>query len=160
MDTYIKLDTIKKTEKDNNEINLQEFKFSHDDETKIMKYINNFGDIKAMSKYIHFQNGKKDIFNLKISSNAPPSDEQKKNFFNFNTNPQMLGNNINNKNSSRLTNNSTENQEMENEINYNNSRVSNKIIISILIKLIQCLIIALVKGILKLILGIIISLDI
>ena len=125
MDTYIKLDTIKKTEKDNNEINLQEFKFSHDDETKIMKYINNFGDIKAMSKYIHFQNGKKDIFNLKISSNAPPSDEQKKNFFNFNTNPQMLGNNINNKNSSRLTNNSTENQEMENEINYNNSRVSN-----------------------------------
>ena len=90
-----------------------------------MKYINNFGDIKAMSKYIHFQNGKKDIFNLKISSNAPPSDEQKKNFFNFNTNPQMLGNNINNKNSSRLTNNSTENQEMENEINYNNSRVSN-----------------------------------
>ena len=126
METYIKLDTIKKTEKDNNEINLQEFKFSHDDETKIMKYINNFGDIKAMSKYIHFQNGKKDIFNLKMPSNAPlPSEEQKKNFFNFNTNPQILGNNINNKNSSRLTNNSTENQEIENEINYNNSRISN-----------------------------------
>ena len=126
METYIKLDTIKKTEKDNNEINLQEFKFSHDDETKIMKYINNFGDIKAMSKYIHFQNGKKDIFNLKISSNDPPlQEEQKKKFFNFNTNPQIIGNNINNKNSSRLTNNSTENQELENEINYNNSRISN-----------------------------------
>ena len=126
METYIKLDTIKKTEKDNNEINLQEYKFSHDDETKIMKYINNFGDIKAMNKYIHFQNGKKDIFNLKISSNQPPIlDEQKKNFFNFNTNPQIIGNNTNNKNSSRLTNNSTENQELENEINYNNSRISN-----------------------------------
>ena len=101
METYIKLDTIKKTEKDNNEINLQEYKFSHDDETKIMKYINNFGDIKAMNKYIHFQNGKKDIFNLKISSNQPPIlDEQKKNFFNFNTNPQIIGNNTNNKNSS------------------------------------------------------------
>jgi hypothetical protein len=127
METYIKLDTIKKTEKDNNEINLQEYKFSHDDETKIMKYINNFGDIKAMNKYIHFQNGKKDIFNLKISSNQPPIlDEQKKNFFNFNTNPQIIGNNTNNKNSSRLTNNSTENQEIENEITIIHDAIRNE----------------------------------
>ena len=126
METFVKLENIKKSEKDNSLINLQEYKFSHDDETKIMKYINNFGDIKAMNKYIHFQNGKKDIFNLKISPNQPPIlDEQKKNFFNFNTNPQIIGNNTNNKNSSRLTNNSTENQEIENEINYNNSRISN-----------------------------------
>ena len=126
METFVKLENIKKSEKDNNLINLQEYKFSHDDETKIMKYINNFGDIKTINKYVHFQNDKKDIFNLKVSSNvAPLVEEQKKNFFNFNTNPALINNNannlINNKNSSRLTNNSTENQDMENEMNYNNN---------------------------------------
>ena len=133
MDTYIKLENIKKSEKDNNQVNLQEYKFSHDDETKIMKYINNFGDIKTVNKFIHFQNEKKDLFNLKVSSNVAPIEEQKKNFFNFNTNPAILNNNNininNNKNSSRLTNNnnnSIENQEIENEINYNNnSNISN-----------------------------------
>ena len=126
METYIKLDAIKKREKDNNEISLQEYKFSHDDETKIMKYINNFGDIKTVSKNIHFQSDKKDIFNLKVSSNvAPIVEDQKKNYFNFNTNPMLVNNNNNNKNSSRLTNNSNEKEEMENEINYNNSNISN-----------------------------------
>ena len=130
METFVKLENIKKSEKDNSLINLQEYKFSHDDETKIMKYINNFGDIKTINKYVHFQNEKKDIFNLKVSSNvAPIVEEQKKNFFNFNTNPALINNNnnlINNKNSSRLTNNSNENQEMENEMNFNNnSHISN-----------------------------------
>ena len=126
METYIKLDAIKKREKDNNEVSLQEYKFSHDDETKIMKYINNFGDIKTVSKNIHFQSDKKDIFNLKVSSNvAPIVEDQKKNYFNFNTNPMLVNNNNNNKNSSRLTNNSNEKEEMENEINYNNSNISN-----------------------------------
>ena len=126
METYIKLDAIKKREKDNNEISLQEYKFSHDDETKIMKYINNFGDIKTVSKNIHFQSDKKDIFNLKVSSNvAPIVEDQKKSYFNFNTNAMLVNNNNNNKNSSRLTNNSNEKEEMENEINYNNSNISN-----------------------------------
>ena len=126
METYIKLDAIKKKEKDNNEISLQEYKFSHDDETKIMKYINNFGDIKTVSKNIHFQSDKKDIFNLKVSSNvAPIVEDQKKSYFNFNTNAMLVNNNNNNKNSSRLTNNSNEKEEMENEINYNNSNISN-----------------------------------
>ena len=126
METFIKLDAIKKREKDNNEISLQEYKFSHDDETKIMKYINNFGDIKTVSKNIHFQSDKKDIFNLKVSSNvAPIVEDQKKSYFNFNTNPMLVNNNNNNKNSSRLTNNSNEKEEMENEINYNNSNISN-----------------------------------
>ena len=126
METYIKLDAIKKREKDNNEISLQEYKFSHDDETKIMKYINNFGDIKTVSKNINFQSDKKDIFNLKVSSNvAPIVEDQKKSYFNFNTNPMLVNNNNNNKNSSRLTNNSNEKEEIENEINYNNSNISN-----------------------------------
>ena len=105
MDTYIKLENIKKSEKENSQVNLQEYKFSHDDETKIMKYINNFGDIKTVNKFIHFQNEKKDIFNLKVSSNVAPIEEQKKSFFNFNTNPALINNNNininNNKNSSR-----------------------------------------------------------
>ena len=81
MDTYIKLENIKKSEKDNNQVNLQEYKFRRDGETKIMKYINNFDDIKTVNKFIHFQNEKKDLFNLKVSSNVAPIEEQKKNFF-------------------------------------------------------------------------------
>ena len=128
LETYIKLQSIKSIDTDN-EINLQEYKFSHDDETKIMKYINNFGDIKTINKYIPFQNGKKDVFNLKISPNPAPSsmpEEPKKNYFNFNSNPiiNSLTNN-NNKNSSRFTNNSTENQETLHEKNYSNNISSN-----------------------------------
>ena len=124
LDTYIKLQSIKLNDQDY-QINLQEYKFSHDDETKIMKYINNFGDIKTINKYVPFQNGKKDAFSLKISPMpAPISNEPKKNYFNFNTNPILVNNN--NKNSSRLTNNnSTDNQEILNEINYNNNNILN-----------------------------------
>ena len=49
LESYIKLQSIKSNEQEN-QINLQEYKFSHDDETKIMKYINNFGDIKTVNK--------------------------------------------------------------------------------------------------------------
>jgi hypothetical protein len=122
LETYIKLQSIKSLDSEN-AINLQEYKFSHDDETKIMKYINNFGDIKTVSKYIPFQNGKKDVFNLKISQNPTPiQDEPKKNYFNFNSNPIITSlTNNNNKNSSRFTNNSTDNQETLNDKNYNNN---------------------------------------
>ena len=121
METYIKLEEIKKNEKDT-QISLQEYKFSHDDETKIMKYINNFGDIKTINKYINFQTDKKDIFHLKVSSNvAPLVPDTRKNFFNFNTNPRLNDSN-NNKNSSRF-NNSNDNQDLENE--YENTHFSN-----------------------------------
>ena len=122
LETYFKLQSIKSSDQDN-QINLQEYKFSHDDETKIMKYINNFGDIKTINKYIPFQNGKKDIFNLRGSSNTTTTQEEpKKNYFNFNSNPIITSlTNNNNKNSSRFTNNSTDNQETLNDKNYNNS---------------------------------------
>lgn len=79
LESYIKLQSIKSNEQEN-QINLQEYKFSHDDETKIMKYINNFGDIKTVNKYIPFQNGKKDVFKLKVSPNQESEglDESKK----------------------------------------------------------------------------------
>ena len=125
LDTYIKLQSIKSNVQDN-PINLQEYKFSHDDETKIMKYINNFGDIKTINKYVAFQNGKKDIFNLNASPTPTPVlEEPKKNYFNFNSNPIITNLTNNNKNSSSRFNNSTDNQEMQNEPNYNNNYSSN-----------------------------------
>ena len=125
LDTYFKLQSIKISDSDY-QINLQEYKFSHDDETKIMKYINNFGDIKTISKHVPFQNGKKDIFNLKISPNPETvQEEPKKNYFNFNSNPNIINLTNNNKSSSRFTNNSTENQEILNEINFNNNNLNN-----------------------------------
>ena len=126
LETYFKLQSIKSSDQDN-QINLQEYKFSHDDETKIMKYINNFGDIKTINKYIPFQNGKKDIFNLRGSSNTTTTQEEpKKNYFNFNSNPIITNLTNNNKSSSRFTNNSKDNQEILNEINYNsNNNISN-----------------------------------
>ena len=121
LETYFKLQSIKSSDQDN-QINLQEYKFSHDDETKIMKYINNFGDIKTINKYIPFQNGKKDIFNLRGSSNTTTTQEEpKKNYFNFNSNPIITNLTNNNKSSSRFTNNSKDNQEILNEINYNSN---------------------------------------
>ena len=127
LETYFKLQSIKSNNQDN-QINLQEYKFSHDDETKIMKYINNFGDIKTINKYIPFQNGKKDIFNIRGSTNTTTTHEEpKKNYFNFNSNPIITNLTNNSKSSSRFSNNSKDNQEILNEINYNsnNNNTSN-----------------------------------
>ena len=62
-DSYLKLESLNEAEK-NNKINLQEYKFIHDDETKMIKYINNFGDIKSIYKYIPFQDDIRDIYEL------------------------------------------------------------------------------------------------
>ena len=62
LESYIKKQSVKSNEQEN-QINFQDYKFSHDDETKIMKYINNFGDIKTVNKCIPFQNGKKMFLN-------------------------------------------------------------------------------------------------
>ena len=127
LETYAKLQAIKSNDLDY-QINLQEYKFSHDDETKIMKYINNFGDIKTINKYIAFQNGKKDPFNLKMAGSQGPiplQDEPKKNYFNFNSNPIITNMAGGNKSSSRFSNNSTDNQELINEMGYNNNNLNN-----------------------------------
>lgn len=41
---------------DSNKLNLElvEYKFAHDDENKLIKYLNNFGDLKSKTKYIRF----------------------------------------------------------------------------------------------------------
>ena len=54
-DAYIKMTSLNNIEK-SNKITLHEYKFNHDDETKILKYINNLGDIKTIYKYLPFQN--------------------------------------------------------------------------------------------------------
>ena len=120
LETYFKLKTYKTNEQENH-INLQEYKFSHDDETKIMKYINNFGDIKTVNKCVLFQNWKKDLFNLKNSRNQTSTNiEPKKNYFNFNSSPAITNLTNNNKNSFRLSNNLMDNQELQSEIKFNN----------------------------------------
>ena len=55
-EAFLKMENINDKEK-NNKINLKEYKFIHDDESKIMRYINFFGDIKCSYKYIPFKNG-------------------------------------------------------------------------------------------------------
>ena len=42
---------------DPNKLNLEltEYKFSHDDESKLTKYLNNFGDLKSKTKFIRFK---------------------------------------------------------------------------------------------------------
>ena len=122
LEVYNNLQTINSYDLDG-QISLQEYKFAHDDETKIMRYINNFGDIKTVNKYVAFQNGKKDPFYLRGEGNQGPMyppEEPKKNYFNFNSNPIIINMTNNNKSSSRFTNNSTENQEILNENNYIN----------------------------------------
>ena len=54
-DAYIKMTSLNNIEK-SNKITLHEYKFNHDDETKILKYINNLGNIKTIFKYLPFQN--------------------------------------------------------------------------------------------------------
>jgi hypothetical protein len=57
LDNYNKL--IKEST-DSNKLNiqLQEYRFNHDDESKMLKYINNFGDLKVVPKIFSFNGGK------------------------------------------------------------------------------------------------------
>ena len=57
LDNYNKL--IKEST-DSNKLNiqLQEYRFNHDDESKMLKYINNFGDLKVVTKIFSFNGGK------------------------------------------------------------------------------------------------------
>ncbi len=57
------LDNYNKLAKDPNDTNklniqLQEYRFNHDDESKMLKYINNFGDLKVVPKLFSFNGGK------------------------------------------------------------------------------------------------------
>ena len=62
-ETYLKLESLNESEK-NNKINLEEYKFIHDDENKMINLINSFGDIESISKYIPFEGDIKDIYVL------------------------------------------------------------------------------------------------
>ena len=42
-------------------VQLQEYRFNHDDETKLIKYINNFGDLKIVPKLFAFNGAKEEI---------------------------------------------------------------------------------------------------
>ena len=103
-DSYLKLESLHESEK-NNKINLQEFKFIHDDETKMIKYINNFGDIKSIYKYIPFHGDAKDIFELNNMVNENCYKEN--NLFNINNciNSEIESEDINNNMKRNINNN-------------------------------------------------------
>ena len=70
------LDIYNKLTKDSNDSNklniqLQEYRFNHDDESKMIKYINNFGDLKVVPKIFSFNGGKEQdlVFNTNFNSN-------------------------------------------------------------------------------------------
>ena len=68
------LDVYNKLSKDSNDpnkinIQLQEYRFNHDDESKMIKYINNFGDLKVVSKNFSFNGGKDQEFVFNYNNN-------------------------------------------------------------------------------------------
>ncbi len=68
------LDIYNKLSKDSNDpnkinIQLQEYRFNHDDESKMIKYINNFGDLKVVSKNFAFNGGKEQEFVFNYNNN-------------------------------------------------------------------------------------------
>ncbi len=95
-ETYLKLESLNDNEK-NNKINLQEYQFVHDDETKMIKYINCFGDIKCIFKYIPFQGDIQDIYDLNhnnINDIDNNSIYQKQNMY-INTSPDIINEDTN-----------------------------------------------------------------
>ena len=123
LETYLNLHSIKNNKQDN-QINLYEYKFIHDEESKILKYINNSGDIKINNKYLSFQNEKKNNFNLKFfSTSTSDNAEPKKNYLNYNSPMTYMDNS---KNSSIFNNISNNNNEKLNEINCKNIISNNK----------------------------------
>ena len=104
------LDNFNKLSKENNDgtnIQLQEYRFSHDDDTKINKFINNFGDLKVINKNHNFKSGKDEIDfkfkNIKVNTSM---------------NNINLNNNHNNHNLSNITNDILNNSDFN--INNNN----------------------------------------
>ena len=105
------LDNFNKLSKENNEgtnIQLQEYRFSHDEETKINKFLNNFGDLKVINKNHNFKSGKDEIDfkfkNIKV-----------------NTSMNNINLNHNNNNLSNITNDILNNSDFNNNNLINNS---------------------------------------
>ena len=72
-------------DKNNSEINIMQYNFSHDDLNKIIKYINNFADVKAKKKVFIFdykkteQENENDFYNFIDINNL--NNDTKKNYF-------------------------------------------------------------------------------
>ena len=88
-EAYLKLEKLNENE-NNNKINLKEYKFIHDDEAKIMKYTNYFGDIKIIYKYIPFKNVSQEYFELNDKNN----NNYNQNTYTYNSN-EIINNNNN-----------------------------------------------------------------
>ena len=93
-ESFLKLQNLNESEK-NNKINLQEYKFIHDDETKMIKYINCFGDIKSVYKYIPFKGDIQDFYDITTNNNfISDNNSYNQNLYNLSS-PQIINKDIN-----------------------------------------------------------------
>ena len=104
-ESYLRLESLNEAEK-NNKINLQEYKFIHDDETKMIKYINCFGDIKCIYKYATFHGDIQNYYDIDYNNEII---DENNNIYNNNIHskiisPQIISKDITNNNSYYLNN--------------------------------------------------------
>ena len=104
-ESYLRLESLNEAEK-NNKINLQEYKFIHDDETKMIKYINCFGDIKCIYKYVTFHGDIQNYYDINYNNGIidENNDIYKSNIQSNVISPQIINKDITNNNSYYLNN--------------------------------------------------------
>ena len=104
-ESYLRLESLNEAEK-NNRINLQEYKFIHDDETKMIKYINCFGDIKCIYKYATFHGDLQNYYDIDYNNGIidEKNNIYKSNIHNKIISPQIINKDITNNNSYYLNN--------------------------------------------------------
>lgn len=104
-ESYLRLESLNEAEK-NNKINLQEYKFIHDDETKMIKYINCFGDIKCIYKYATFHGDIQNYYDIDYNNEIFDENNNiyKNNIHSKIISPQIISKDITNNNSYYLNN--------------------------------------------------------
>jgi hypothetical protein len=93
-------------------LELTEYKFSHDDESKLIKYLNNFADLKSKNKYIRFTS------NVQTRNHTPQT-------FNENANPIHNNSKLNPDNQFKNLNNLTKSNNTKKKLD-SNSTANNK----------------------------------
>jgi hypothetical protein len=102
---------------DSSKLNLEliEYKFSHDDENKMYKYLNNFGDLKSKTKHIRFMPKGSDNYSVAYN----PQEKEEFKVKNQDTKKKNFDNNFtaNNKYSNLFQNDALNTSELLNENN-------------------------------------------
>ena len=69
------------------DLNINQYKFTHDDENKAIKYLNNFADLKCKKRLIKFNDNNSQLinYNNNIQNKTLTSENSQKDFSNFPT---------------------------------------------------------------------------